>query len=124
MRFRLSRVLTSSTGIAVAMMLASSPCFAQPQERPQMPQAPAKLPRVDSTRVKNLDYLFGALKAAPDEDSARAVEARIWAIWMRTPSDTAALLMARAQAAMEAKKFNIAHKLLDAVIKIRPDYVE
>ncbi|MBY0381617.1 MAG: tetratricopeptide repeat protein [Xanthobacteraceae bacterium] len=124
MSFRLSPVLKLNGGIAIAAMLALSPCLAQPREKPSIPQAPSKLPRVDSARTKNLDFLFSALKAAPDEDSARAVEARIWAIWMKTPSDTAALLMARAQVALEAKKLEIAQKLLDAIIKIRPDYVE
>jgi tetratricopeptide (TPR) repeat protein len=68
--------------------------------------------------------LFGALKAAPDDDSAKAVEARIWAIWLQTPSDTAALLMMRSKAAMEAQQPELAIKLLDAIIKLRPDYVE
>jgi len=120
----LSRVLKFGISAAAAAMLACSPCAAQPKEKAAIPQAPSKLPRVDSSKTKNLDFLFGALKAAPDDDSARAVEARIWAIWMKTPSDTAALLMARAQAAMEAKKLTIAQKLLDAIIKIQPDYVE
>ena len=75
-------------------------------------------------RSRGLDFLFGALKAAPDEASAKHVEARIWAIWLQTPSDTAALLMTRAKAAMDAQKLDVALKLLDAVIKLRPDYVE
>ncbi|HZR75470.1 tetratricopeptide repeat protein, partial [Bradyrhizobium sp.] len=65
-----------------------------------------------------------ALKAAPDDASAKHVEARIWAIWLQTPSDTAALLMTRAKAAMDAHEMNVALKLLDAVIKLRPDYIE
>ncbi len=43
---------------------------------------------------------------------------------MQTPSDTAALLMTRAKAAMDAQKTDVALKLLDAVIKLRPDYIE
>ncbi len=89
-----------------------------------MPQAPAKLPRTNAARAKNLDFLLGALKVAPDEESAKAVEARIWSIWMTTPSDTAALLMVRARSAMESKDYEVAIKLLDAVIKLRPDYIE
>ncbi|MBV8698763.1 MAG: tetratricopeptide repeat protein, partial [Bradyrhizobium sp.] len=56
--------------------------------------------------------------------SARAVEARIWALWLQTPSDTAALLMTRAKAAMDTRQMDVAIKLLDATIKLRPDYVE
>ncbi|TFV71385.1 tetratricopeptide repeat protein [Bradyrhizobium frederickii] len=93
-----------------------------PGKQKKLPEAPAKLPKVD--RTKNLDFLFGALKAAPDEVSAKHVEARIWAIWLQTPSDTAALLMARAKTAVDAKKIEVAIKLLDSVIKLRPDYIE
>ncbi|WP_375157309.1 tetratricopeptide repeat protein [Bradyrhizobium sp. RDT46] len=93
-----------------------------PGKQKKLPEAPAKLPKVD--RTKNLDFLFGALKAAPDEVSAKHVEARIWAIWLQTPSDTAALLMARAKTAVDAKRIEVAIKLLDSVIKLRPDYIE
>ena len=90
----------------------------------KLPEAPGKLPKVGADRTKGLDFLFGALKAAPDEASAKHVEARIWAIWMQTPSDTAALLMVRAKAAMDAQQADVALKLLDAIIKLRPDYIE
>lgn len=99
---------------------------ADPRAAPKkkLPEAPGKLPRVGADRSKGLDFLFGALKAAPDEVSAKHVEARIWAIWMQTPSDTAALLMVRAKAAMDAQKMDVALKLLDAIVKLRPDYTE
>src|SRR6266481_4746441 len=95
-----------------------------PKSQKKLPEAPSKLPKVGADRTRGLDFLFGALKAAPDEASAKHVEARIWALWMQTPSDTAALLMLRAKAAMEAQQTNVALKLLDSVIKLRPDYVE
>jgi len=90
----------------------------------KLPEAPSKLPKVPADRGRGLEFLFGALKAAPDDASARAVEGRIWALWLQTPSDTAALLMSRAKAAMDARQMDIAIKLLDATIKLRPDYVE
>ena len=116
-----------SVGLAIlAAAIFAAPALAQdnPRAAPRkkLPEAPAKLPRADKTR--GLDFLFGALKAAPDDTSAKHVEARIWAVWMQTPSDTAALLMVRAKAAMDAQKYDIALKLLDAVVKLRPDYVE
>ena len=61
---------------------------------------------------------------APDEESAKAVEARIWALWASTPSDTASLLMLRAKTAMDGKDYDVAQKLLDAVIRLRPEYIE
>src|ERR1700730_9728825 len=119
-------------GVVMAATIVLAPVFAQaqnpklPPQRQQKkpPEAPAKLPNVAADRTRGLDFLFGALKAAPDEVSAKHVEARIWALWMQTPSDTAALLMARAKAAMDAKQMDVALKLLDAVVKLRPDYIE
>jgi len=123
--------------VFVAAMLAIAPAFGFAQDDPHAlpndphalpkkkpPEAPAKLPKVGADKTRGLDFLFGALKAAPDEVSAKHVEARIWAMWLQTPSDTAALLMARAKAAMDAQQADVALKLLDAIIKLRPDYTE
>ncbi|MGB6399385.1 MAG: tetratricopeptide repeat protein [Bradyrhizobium sp.] len=107
----------------VAALAQDDPKIIPPKQK-KLPEAPGRLPKVGADRTRGLDFLFGALKAAPDEASAKHVEARIWAIWMQTPSDTAALLMLRAKAAMEAQQTNVALKLLDSVIKLRPDYVE
>jgi tetratricopeptide (TPR) repeat protein len=72
----------------------------------------------------NLDTLFGALKVAPDEASAKAIEDRIWAIWIASGSDTCDLLMSRVKDATDDKDYDLAIKLLDAIIVIKPDYVE
>ncbi len=95
-----------------------------PKSQKKLPEAPSKLPKVGADKTRGLDFLFGALKAAPDEVSAKHVEARIWALWLQTPSDTAALLMVRAKAAIDAQKPDVALKLLDSVIKLRPEYIE
>lgn len=88
-------------------------------------EAPDKLPRVSrADRLNDLDFLFGALKAAPDAIAAKAIEDRIWAVWIISPSDTANLLMTRVKTAIEAHDLDLALKLLDAIIAIKPDYVE
>ena len=113
--------------IFLAAIVAATPVASIAQDLKQqkkLPDAPAKLPKVPADRTRGLDFLFGALKAAPDEISAKHVEARIWAIWLQTPSDTVALLMTRAKTAMDAQNSDVALKLLDSVIKLRPDYVE
>ena len=97
---------------------------APPKQQKKLPEPPSKLPKVAADKTRGLDFLFGALKVAPDEASAKHVEARIWAQWLHTPSDTAALLMLRAKAAMDAQQMDVALKLLDALIKLRPDWVE
>jgi len=84
-----------------------------------------KLPHVQhGGATHNLDFLFGALKVAPDDVTAKAIEGRIWALWTATRSDTTSLLMSRAQTAIEANDLELAVKLLDAVIKIKPKYIE
>ena len=85
-------------------------------------QPPDQVPKV--ARGQDIEFLFGALKAAPDADAAKAVEGRIWAIWLMSPSDTARLLMSRVRTAIEVKNPDLALQLLDTIITLRPDYVE
>jgi tetratricopeptide (TPR) repeat protein len=127
MRFRAVRhcrlaILLAATIVAIPAASLAQELNSKQQKR--LPDAPAKLPRVPADKTRGLDFLFGALKAAPDEASAKHVEARIWAIWLQTPSDTVALLMTRAKVAMAAQNSDVALQLLDAVIRLRPDYVE
>jgi tetratricopeptide (TPR) repeat protein len=121
---RLAVLLAAAIAAAPIQAFAQEPRAAPPKQLKKLPEAPSKLPKVGADRTRGLDFLFGALKAAPDEASAKHVEARIWALWMQTPSDTAALLMMRAKAAMDAQQAEVALKLLDAVVKLRPDYIE
>jgi tetratricopeptide (TPR) repeat protein len=72
----------------------------------------------------NLDTLFAGLKIAPDEASAKAIEDRIWALWIESGSDTCDLLMTRVKEATDDKDYDLALRLLNAIIAIRPDYVE
>src|ERR1700754_4696226 len=116
--------LATTIAVAPVAAWAQDPRAAPPQNQKKPPEPPAKLPKVAADKTRGLDFLFGALKAAPDEASAKHVEARIWALWMQTPSDTAALLMVRAKAAMDAQQLDVALKLLDATIKLRPDFTE
>jgi tetratricopeptide (TPR) repeat protein len=86
---------------------------------------PSSLPRnLRRDRTYNLDFLFGALKVAPDEASAKAIEERIWSVWLASNSDTCSLLMTRVKVALDAEDYDVAIKLLDAVVEIKPDYVE
>lgn len=132
MRARFPSLLSAAlaaTALLVAPALAAPE--ATPKPAPQKPgtsqwvKPPAKLPHVaKGNHTNRLDLLFKALKAAPDEETAKAIEVRIWATWMVSPSDTANLLMQRVREAIEAKDLKLATKLLDAIIKIKPSYVE
>ncbi len=107
--------------LAVVVVYAA-PAAAQPEK---WVKPPDKLPRVaPGDRTHNLDFLFGALKVAPDDVTAKAIEERIWAMWTLSRSDTANLLMTRVKNAIEAKDLDLAIKLLDGIVKVKPDYVE
>jgi hypothetical protein len=86
---------------------------------------PDELPNVPKgERNRNIDFLFGALRAAPDDVSAKAVEDRIWAVWTSAGSETANLLMSRAKKAADDKDYDLALRLLSAVIEVTPDFTE
>jgi tetratricopeptide (TPR) repeat protein len=121
-RFRLACLL-------IAAALLAFPAVAQVVQPPDRPLAPIeppkdlpKPPRGDPSR--NIEFLFEALKVAPDEASAKHIEERIWALWLITPSDTANLLMSRVKTAVDGKDLDLAVKLLDAILELKPDYVE
>jgi len=107
--------------VALAMALAT-PALAQSSQEWVTP--PDDLPRVEHGPRLSLDTLFGALKIAPDEASAKAIENRIWALWLASGSDTCDLLMSRVKDAIDEKDYDLALKLLNSVISIRPGYVE
>jgi tetratricopeptide (TPR) repeat protein len=119
MRIRLSLALAATLLAAGATV---TPLRAEPGSWADAPEKLPRLPRGD--RTKNLEFLFEALKAAPDADSAKLVEGRIWALWLASGSDTADLLMSRVKSAMDNKDNALAIKLLDAVTRLKPDYVE
>jgi tetratricopeptide (TPR) repeat protein len=121
-----ARAFALTLGLAFAGLgLNPMPAAAQSVETVNPPEPPAKLPRPQrGDRTKNLDFLFEALKVAPDAESARAIEQRIWALWFASGSDTADLLMNRVKTAVEAKDMTLALQLLDAIVEVRPEYVE
>lgn len=86
---------------------------------------PDELPSIPKgERNRNVDFLFGALKAAPDDASAKAVEDRIWAVWSGAGNETTNLLMARAKKAADDKDYDLAVRMLSSIIEIKPDFTE
>jgi len=132
--------LFASAAVAVATIVAvpalaqapdpqppdhQTPDQAPPSVEPKLVEPPANLPRPQHGDAKiNLDKLFEALKVAPSAESAKYVENRIWALWLAAGGDTGTLLMGRVKTAMDGKDYDLALKLLNAIIDIRPDYVE
>lgn len=122
----LAVALTALAVTLAAPSQAQTPELAPPGAEPPRPvEPPADLPRPQrGDAAHNLDRLFAALRAAPTADSAKYIEGRIWATWASQGGDTATLLMTRVRTATEGKDFDLAIKLLTAIIDIKPDYIE
>ena len=120
MRSRIPSLLLAAA--VAAAMAAPVTAFAQARRWMDPPSNTSRPPRND--RMQNLDFLFGALKVAPDEDSAKAIADRIWGVWLGSGGDTTNLLISRVRTAIEAKEFDLAIQLLDSVIEFKPEYVE
>ena len=124
-------LLALAGALVPAVASAQAPPRSSPQATPpeatrpsDLPRPPSRLPKSPKETARGLDFLFGALKAAPDQESARHVEAQILALWSQSSSDTTSLLMQRVKAAIDVKQLDVALKLLDAVLKLRPEYIE
>ena len=118
----LGATLLAPAFVAAPALAQNPPGAARP---PDWVAPPGDVPRTGrGERTYNLDTLFEGLKIAPDVDSGKAIEERIWALWMVSGSDTCNLLMGRAKAAADGKDYDLAIKLLDAVIELKPGYTE
>jgi tetratricopeptide (TPR) repeat protein len=117
--------LFSLSVLASAATAQVAPDDPQADPHDQLVKPPDELPSIPKgERNRNLDFLFGALKAAPDDASAKAVEDRIWAVWSGAGNETANLLMARAKKAADDRDYDLAVRLLNSVIEIKPDFTE
>ena len=86
---------------------------------------PDELPNIPKgERNRNIDFLFGALKVAPDDASAKEIENRIWAVWTGAGNETTNLLMTRAKKAADDKDYDLAIRMLSSIIEIKPDFTE
>jgi tetratricopeptide (TPR) repeat protein len=115
--------------VLLTSALAALPAGAQGRPEnapgPNLVAPPSEPPRPErGEHAYGLDTLFDALKVAPDAESAKAIEQRIWALWIVSGSDTCNLLMGRAKLAADEKDYDLAIKLLNAVIELKPDYAE
>jgi tetratricopeptide (TPR) repeat protein len=112
-----------------ALGLAATAVIGRAEAQAQIPAVPAPEPdkalrESKPDRGRSIDFLFEALKAAPDAETAKLVESRILALWMTSGSDTADLLMSRVKEAAQEKDADVAIQLLDAIIELKPDYAE
>lgn len=75
-------------------------------------------------RARLRENLYALLATAPDKKAAKAIGGALEQVWMSSGSETVDLLMKRALRADNAKKRDVALKILDALIEQAPDYAE
>ena len=85
---------------------------------------PRPVVREAAQRANILDELFKRLAATADAEEGKGIAGAIERVWLRSGSETADLLMARAVAAVQAKDLPLALELLDKVVAIEPDWAE
>jgi len=71
-----------------------------------------------------LDQLFEQLQQAQSDAQAKAIEARIWQIWLATEDENAAALMSQLTYAMSVGQHELALKLTDQLVDSNPDFSE
>ena len=81
-------------------------------------------PDANADPAEVLDRLFAQLRQADDKDMAAVLENAIQAMWLRSGSPTADVLMKQAGEATEAKSYGPALAILDTVVELYPDFAE
>jgi len=107
--------MTRAPALSLLLLaLAATPAAAAQQAPP---------PPADAQAVH--DWLFEALRTAPTEQVARAVEDQIWRFWMsQAPDQESAELMNKAMERREQYDFAGAIEQLDLLVARAPDWSE
>lgn len=129
----IARLISRLVALALAAAAIHGPALAQ-NTAPQRPGAVAPADKDDNpatpapasprSPAATLDRLFERLAAAKSAEEAKGIANLIQRRWARSGSDTADLLMTRAQTALRQKQTEIAIELLDRVISLEPDWAE
>lgn len=112
---------TADHGIMRAALLG---LFVLLAPAPAAAQAPPSAARAQENRAAQLDSLFEALKAAPDEAAAAAMEGRIRALWVEQASPATVLLLRRGVRNLAARTHDEALEDFDAAIILSPQAAE
>lgn len=109
-----------SSILALTIVAAAAAGAVQPSRADSHLASQAEEPSAEEL----LDRLFGQLRQAEDEASAKTVEQAIWKLWMRSGSPTTDLLVEQAEKAIQAKEYGIAINMLGAAIELEPEFPE
>lgn len=82
--------------------------------------------RVSETeeRTARLDALFIRLSEAIDEEQAELIAEEVWAIWLESGSASVNLVLRRGTAAQKQDKMDLARRMYDQTLSLKPDYAE
>jgi tetratricopeptide (TPR) repeat protein len=123
--FALALTVAAPLGVAGAIAQENPPPrpgMVPPSDKDDNPVAPTPGPL--RTPAATLDKLFERLAAAKTPEEAKGIANLIQRRWARSGSDTADLLMTRAQTAMKDKQLELAIELLDRIISLEPNWAE
>ena len=103
---------------------AAKPNQADPKSADAKSLVVQPLPSTAAERSKLLSNLYAYLATAEDGTQAQPIAQAIERLWLFADSDTIGLLMDRSAHAIDAKDYQLAVNLLDAVVDLAPDYAE
>ncbi len=95
---------------------------AAPLDAPALPDASPK--PEEAGRAEVLNTLFGKLAQAKSAPEAKAIEAAIYDVWMRSGSPSVDLLMGRGLDAFGEKNYDRALFYFNEVVALDPNFVE
>lgn len=91
---------------------------------PPLTVAAQPAPQSPAARKAELDRLFAALAAAPDETAGHAVAMRIRATWLQQASPAVTLLIRRGQRNLESEAAEDAVEDFDAALTLQPEFAD
>jgi tetratricopeptide (TPR) repeat protein len=117
-------VAAISLAILLALAAPALPQSAKDEADPPQTQAPEPQLSTEQQRQELLDRLFGRLKTAKDQKEAQVIEQSIWRLWTRSGSPTDDLLLEQATKSMNARQYDRALDILDAIVEHSPEFSE
>jgi tetratricopeptide (TPR) repeat protein len=107
---------------AALLMALSAPAMAQGVSEEKTPADQQASQQLDEAEL--LDRLFGQLHGTDSETSAKTIEQAIWRIWSHSGSPTCDALVGQADKAIGANELDIAIRMLDTAVELKPDFAE
>jgi tetratricopeptide (TPR) repeat protein len=114
-------VLFFVVGLALPTLAEGQPLASGPSATTSIP-ANSEPPSVK--RARKLDQLLGQLHKMSPHADVLGVEAQIWEIWSRNDSPTAEVLLRQSSAALSARAFEPAEKMLSQLLETYPTFAE